>query len=315
MDASDPVSVRAFAKINLTLEVLGRRSDGYHEVATVLQTIDLADQLVIGPAPSLRVECNDPSLEGEANLVWRAAVALARSQGILPRARISIQKRIPVGMGLGGGSSDAAAALLALNRLWGLSLSTQQLSSIAAQLGSDVPFFLHGGTALGLGRGEQITPLPSAPPLALTLVCPAATLPGKTAQMYSRLTPAHYTDGSAAQRLVHALDAGAFAPDLLYNGFEAVAFQTFPELAPLRQRLEGLTVAPFRLSGAGPALFCPSAGEQEHRRVVKALQPGGAVAYLVRTVSPRPAIMAGADIPDNRTSGLELRERTDERNR
>ena len=158
------MEVLAFAKLNLTLEVLGRRGDGYHEVRTILQTVDLADQLEIRPYPSLRVECDDPALNGEANLAWRAAKALARSRSIQPRASIFIQKRIPVGMGLGGGSSDAAAALIALNQLWGLSLGAEELAQVAAELGSDVPFFLWGGTALAEGRGERVKPLPPLPP-------------------------------------------------------------------------------------------------------------------------------------------------------
>ena len=125
----------AFAKLNLTLEVLGRRADGYHEVRTILQTIDLADRLEIQPYPTLRVECDDPALSGEANLVWRAAMALARCHNVPPQASVFIQKRIPVGMGLGGGSSDAAAALLALNHLWDLGLGLPDLAQVAAGVG------------------------------------------------------------------------------------------------------------------------------------------------------------------------------------
>ena len=121
------LEVSAPAKLNLTLEVLGRRSDGYHEVRTVLQTIDLCDRLELGLAPDLTVECDDASLKGEANLIWRAAVALATYGNVQPRAHIFLRKRIPVGMGLGGGSSDAASALLALNQLWGLHLGTEEL--------------------------------------------------------------------------------------------------------------------------------------------------------------------------------------------
>ena len=155
--------IPAFAKINLSLEVIGRRDDGYHDVATILQTIDLADELALEPANTLSVTCDDPGLAGESNIVWRAATNLASRAGILPRARIHITKRIPVAAGLGGGSADAAAALLGLNRMWELNLATPELHQVAATLGSDVPFLLTGGTALATGRGDVLHPLPPLP--------------------------------------------------------------------------------------------------------------------------------------------------------
>jgi 4-diphosphocytidyl-2-C-methyl-D-erythritol kinase len=289
------LEVRAFAKINLSLEVLGRRPDGYHEVRTVLQTIDLADRLEVQPAASLQVECDDPALAGEANLVWRAATALAAHSGIRPLARICIHKSIPVGVGLGGGSSDAAAALVALNRLWGLDLPAPELALVAAGLGADVPFLLQGGTALAQGRGDQVSPLPALPALPLLLVCPGRTIAGKTAQLYSRLTPAHYTDGTATDRLAQALERGEpldEVNELLHNVFEAVAFQAFPDLARLWRRLQGL-VSPGKtphLSGAGPALFCLPATQEEYLRAARVLPPEGARAYLVQTVKASPVV-------------------------
>lgn len=285
------MEVLAFAKINLTLEVLGRRPDGYHEVRTVLQTIDLADHLEVQPAASLQVECDDPALAGEANLVWRAATSLAASQGIRPQARIRIHKAIPVGMGLGGGSSDAAAALAALNRLWKLDLPTPELALVAAGLGSDVPFFLQGGTALAQGRGELVSPLSALPSLPLLLVCPSETMPGKTAQLYSRLTPSHYTGGGATARLVQALERGEPPEGLLHNVFEAVAFRVFPGLEALRQRLQGIAAAAPRLSGAGPALFCLPATQEEYLRAARGLPPEVARAYLVHTVAASPVVV------------------------
>ena len=284
------MEVRAFAKINLTLEVLGRRPDGYHEVRTILQTIDLADRLEVQPASSLQVECDDPALAGEANLVWQAAAALAARRGIRPQARIRIHKSIPVGMGLGGGSSDAAAALVALNRLWKLDLPTPELAQVAAGLGSDVPFFLQGGTALARGRGDQVSPLPSLPTLPLLLVCPKETIPGKTARLYSLLTPAHYTGGAATGQMVQALERGELAAELMSNVFESMAFQVFPHLKGLRSRLQSLAAAVPHLSGAGPALFCLPATPAEYRRAAGVLPPEGARAYLVHTVAASQAL-------------------------
>jgi 4-diphosphocytidyl-2-C-methyl-D-erythritol kinase len=284
------LEVPAFAKINLTLEVLGRRGDGYHEVRTILQTIDLADRLEVLPFHALQVECDDASLNGEANLVWRAATALAERGKTEPQARIYIHKRIPAGMGLGGGSSDAAAALQALNQLWGLELSTGELAQVAAGVGSDVAFFLSGGTALAEGRGERITPLPPVPPLAATLICPMVSVPQKTARMYSRLTSRHYSDGGITRRMVEILAGGQFVVEsiggLLHNVFEEVVSQVFQEPVWLARQLAGSTGHPLHLCGAGPSLFCLPSNKEEYERVAALLQPYGGRVYLVHTVGP-----------------------------
>ena len=279
--------VTAPAKLNLTLEVLGRREDGYHEVRTVLQTIDLADQLEITADSTLRVECDDPALAGESNLVWQAAQALARRGGRQPQARIRIEKKIPVSMGLGGGSSDAGAVLPALNRFWDLDLPLTDLADVAASLGSDVPYFLWGGAALARGRGELVEPLPSLTGAAALLVCPADTLEGKTGQLYGRLRPYHYSDGGVTRRMVENLLAGQYAEDLTYNVFEEVAFEAFPRLEGLRRRIWEITGRRPNLSGAGPALFLLPAAEEDYLRVAGVLPPGQAKAYFVRTVGRR----------------------------
>jgi len=285
----DNVSL-AFAKLNLTLEVLGRRDDGYHEIKTVIQTIDLADRLEFSRAAQLQVICNDKSLNGEANLVWRAAQALAKAGGVEPQARITIEKHIPTSMGLGGGSSDAASALLSLNELWDLKLSLDDLAEIAAGIGSDVPFFLSGGTALAEGRGEQVSPLPPLPRTPAILICPNIILPNKTAAMYSKLTPASFSDGGVTRRMIQILAGGNFVEDsvggLIQNAFDDVAWMAFPGLSPVRQRLDQMTPGKFHLSGAGPALFALPVGETDHQVVADALQPYGVGVYLVHTVSP-----------------------------
>src|SRR5512136_2681922 len=153
------LTVRAPAKVNLVLEVLGKDND-YHRISSIVQSIDLCDVLSLQPDEELRFECNVPSLEQD-NLVTRAARLLRESMKCSPGARIDLRKHIPWGVGLGGGSSDAAAALLALNELWGLRLPLSELDRLASKLGSDVPFFIHKGTALIEGRGDKVTPLPS----------------------------------------------------------------------------------------------------------------------------------------------------------
>lgn len=288
------MEVLAYAKLNLALEVLGRRSDGYHEVRTILQTIDLADRLTFHPASSLNLRCDDPSLNSDDNLVWQAAESLAKSRGIQPRVHILLEKQIPVAMGLGGGSSDAAATLLALNRLWELEMSIEDLSGIAASLGSDVAFFLSGATALASGRGELITQIHPLPSFPVTLICPSETIPGKTAKMFSRLNPEHHSDGERTTRLVEILEGSGFVANMQYNVFEQVAFQEFEGLEVLRQAIRSATGAEVHLSGAGPALYCLPSSEDDFRRVSHALQPYGAQVYLVHTISP--STMPGARI-------------------
>ncbi len=280
----------AFAKLNLTLEVLGRREDGYHEIKTVIQTIDLADRLDFFPSNRLQVECNDPSLSGQGNLVWQAAQDLAKAGGVESKARITIEKHIPTSMGLGGGSSDAACALVSLNQLWDLNFSLEDLAEIAAGIGSDVPFFLWGGTALAEGRGERVSPLPPLPPLPVILICPDITLPNKTAAMYSKLTPASFSDGGVTRRMIQILAGGQFVGDsvggLIQNAFDEVAWMAFPDLLPVRQKLAQLSPGRFHLSGAGPALFALPTSETDHQVVADALQPYGVGVYLVHTVTP-----------------------------
>ena len=282
------MQVDAYAKLNLTFEVLGKRGDGYHEVKTVMQTVNLADRLTIEHWPSLQVECDSPELSGEVNLVWKAAEALARSRGIEPRASIRLQKRIPIAMGLGGGSSDAAAALRALNVLWELSASTEELAEIAAGVGSDVSFFLRGGTALAEGRGEIVSPLPPIPPFNLTLVFPDLAVSDKTRRMYSRVTPVHYSDGGVTRLLVQLLMGGQFVPESIrgcvYNVFEDIAEWEFPVLAEMRRKVLERGGPDLHLCGAGPAMFAIPSSEMDHRAVAEALQPMGAGVYLVTTV-------------------------------
>ena len=284
------MEVEAQAKLNLTFEVLGKRGDGYHEVKTVMQTVGLADRISLEPWPTLRVDCDSRELSGEANLVWQAAQALARSRGIQARARIRVQKRIPVAMGLGGGSSDAAAALTALNDLWETGATQEELAEIAAEIGSDVAFFLTGGTALAQGRGEIVSPLPPLPPFNLTLVFPDLVIADKTRRMYSRITPAHYSDGGITRRLVLQLTGGGFIVqsirDCMFNAFQDIAEWEFPVLAEMRRKVLERGGPELYLCGAGPAMFAVPSSETEHRAVAEVLQPMGAGVYLVTATGP-----------------------------
>ncbi len=284
--ASEQVKLMAYAKVNLTLEVIGKRDDGYHNVATILQTVDLADTVVIGEANDLVVECDEPGLACESNLAWKAAAALAERAGVAPQAHIRIDKGIPVASGLGGGSADAAAALVGLNRLWRLGLSGDELAGVAAGLGSDVPFLLKGGTALGTGRGDEITPLTPLPGLEMLLVVPAESMEGKTPTMYRALRPEDFSDGASTETIARQLGHRDLASADCCNAFERAAREIFPGLAGVWDRVADVTEHPPRLSGAGPAMYVMPSSESERIRVAESLQGSGAAAYLVRTISP-----------------------------
>ena len=256
---SETLTGPAPAKINLTLEVGGKRPDGYHELATILQTLALADEVTLRPAPAMAIEIAGPFAEGvpadAGNLAWRAVEALAEALGRAPEPlRLRIVKRIPAAGGLGGGASDAATVLRLLARRWP-DATGEALATAAAAVGSDEPFFLAGGTALAEGRGERVTPLPDLPPHGVVLFIPPDTLPNKTAALFRALDRDGRADAPAVSAALAArLPAHVTGADL-YNSFERVAFDCFPGLAALWERLEARTGEPVRLAGAGPTLF------------------------------------------------------------
>ena len=279
--------VSAFAKINLSLEVVGRQDIKYHEVKTILQTIGIRDIIEIHHWNRLKVECDIPGISGSNNLVWHAAQKLADRAGIQPKAKIIINKQIPIGMGLGGGSSDAAAALLALDEFWKLHLDPIELSEIAKELGADVPFFLQGGTALGENRGELITQLPDIPPLELLLVCPNQTIPNKTSTLYSKLMSSNFSDGGITNRMVSSLLAGQLPIDIIFNVFESIAFQNFPLLSDLFQVIaENIGTRP-HLCGSGPAIFCLPSNRTEFDQLSSCIRNTDTVVYFTNCIESK----------------------------
>lgn len=282
----------AYAKLNLCLEIIGKRDDNYHEITSVFQAVDLHDTLTFAHAENgvLTLECDDPALakEGEANLVLKAAHLLQKSTGVDKGARITLHKQIPMSAGLGGGSSDAAAALLGLSELWGLQISKSELVDMAASIGSDVPFFLEGPTALVEGRGERVTRIPSPPAGWAVLVCPRYELKNKTKQLFSYLASTDHSEGIVTHRLIAALVAGHF-PDgsLLYNAFERVAFTVFGNLLNTRQTIARASGRDVHLSGSGPTLFTlyPPSQEKLARKLHEGLQAAGLRTYLTQMVT------------------------------
>jgi 4-diphosphocytidyl-2-C-methyl-D-erythritol kinase len=247
--------VRALAKINLDLRVLGTRPDGFHELRTVFQTISLADTLEIAytPARKTTISLDDPLAIAD-NLVVRAARLAMEAMRATGRIDMRLTKRIPMGAGLGGGSSDAAAVLLALPALVGRGIALPMLSAIGEQLGSDVPFFLLGGTAVGIGRGSELFPLPDTPARRGLLVAPPVHV--NTAQAYRDLSP-RLTTELQQNKIVSfqsiTWDTASLAS--ARNDFESVVFEQHRKLATLKKRLvrAGATVA--LMTGSGSALF------------------------------------------------------------
>jgi 4-diphosphocytidyl-2-C-methyl-D-erythritol kinase len=263
------------AKLNLSLEVLGRRPDGYHELATVFQTVGLCDELSFQPAEELAFEVDDPTLATEQNLVVRAARRLQETSGRQLGARITLRKRIPIAAGVGGGSADAAAALRGLRRLWRLPIDDAALAGVAAGLGADVPFLLGGGTALARGIGERIEPLPPLTGWWAVLYAPRYDVADKTVRAYRALRPTDFSDGAATLALADALRGGR-RPDLAdgANGFERAAEELFPGLGEHRARLRAAGAPWVRLSGAGPTLFTLVPGRAEGEAIAARLGVG-----------------------------------------
>ena len=303
--------VQAPAKINLTLEVLAKRSDGYHEVRTILQTIDLADTITLRPSDeiSLSITGDADALADEPvgrNLAYRAALLL---RGETTRgARIELEKNIPIAAGLGGGSNDAATVLRGLRQLWQIEASDDELGSMAAELGSDVPFFLHGGTAIAAGRGEQIEPLPDVAEQRFVVAWPPSPLtPGraaarpyritsagaarsehvgsenKTARMYAALRPEHYSDGTRTERLADRTRRGEVVRDEdVYNVFERVLGDVDATAARAFETARRLGTP--HLCGSGPAFFFLAASDEQARAIEKELRALGLATSVTRTI-------------------------------
>ncbi len=262
------LDVRCPAKLNLFLEVVRRRADGYHEIDTVMQAISLFDELEIAPRDDgeLRLACSDPALPtDEGNLVVRAALALRERTGCALGATLRLTKRIPSEAGLAGGSSDAAGALVGLNEAWGTALGTEELAELAAAVGSDVAFFLTGGAARCTGRGEQVEPLGTTPRTHYVLVCPQVKV--STALAYGKLrfplTPVDQVATMTVRSLVDGDIEGLGSS--LFNRLEEPALALYPELLEAKRRLEATGLfAGVAMSGSGSALFglCRPEGRQ-----------------------------------------------------
>lgn len=282
--------IRAYAKINLTLDVLGRRADGYHELATVMQTVDLYDTICLTESAdeSIHIHCDHPELSNAENLAVRAAQLVRQRLSLMQGVVLELHKRIPMAAGLGGGSSDAAAILLALQKWWQLPLSADDLLNMAATLGSDVPFFLTGGLALCEGRGERVTPLAPRWPAAMRwLLLVKPTIAVSTAAVFGSLPASDYSDGTHSRMVCAALEEGReLPPENLHNGLERGVLERYAEVARARNDLLESGAQLVRLSGSGPTLFALFSELNEAVRVQQSLQSRGYEVYLSRAIYP-----------------------------
>jgi 4-diphosphocytidyl-2-C-methyl-D-erythritol kinase len=266
---------RAYAKINLTLDVLGRRPDGYHEVDMVLQSVDLSDLVWLDRRLDADVvmESNAAHIPtDDRNLAVQAAKLFLKHTGISSGVSIHLEKNIPVAAGLAGGSSDAAAVLRGLNRLFEVGLSSDELASMAAEIGSDVPFCVYGGTAIARGRGELLTRFLHQCQSYVLMIHPKMFV--STGDIYQALKPSDYDQQACSPQMVEALLAQDVdrISELVWNRLEQVTFHLYPELVALATKVESVTRAKVHMSGSGPTLFCLAPTLKHANRMNNALR-------------------------------------------
>lgn len=262
---------RSFAKINLYLDVLERQPGGYHDIETVFQSVDLADLLTFTETESqVTLACQAPGVPSdERNLAVRAALALKQAAGCSRGAHIVLEKRIPAAAGLAGGSGNAAAALAALNRLWGLGLTEPELAAIGARLGADIPFCLAGGTMAATGRGDALESLQALPDWVYVLVHPGAEV--STAEVYGDPALSRRSDprpGGKTSRFRDVLSklAQGDLEGAVANSMEPVVFNKHPGLARVKERLRASGCIAAAMSGSGPTIFGVCRDEAAARR-------------------------------------------------
>lgn len=270
----DKITAPSYAKLNLFLEIRGRRKDGYHEIHTVFQAISLADIIHLKPCDQEYsiLRCNNAAVPfGKRNLCIKAFEEMRRSAGLERTVEIELEKQIPLGSGLGGGSSNAACVIRGINDLYHLKMTNEALAAVGLNVGSDVPFFIYGGTAIGRGRGEIIRPLPPLPgPQWLVLVKPRLSVSTGSAYQWVRgYKSKHELDEDELESRLKAGDA-EFLLDKMYNAFEAIVVKKHPELARYRKELEAAGCRRISMTGSGSSFFGFCDGEEQARAAAAA---------------------------------------------
>ncbi|RKD22805.1 4-(cytidine 5'-diphospho)-2-C-methyl-D-erythritol kinase [Ammoniphilus oxalaticus] len=285
------ISVKAPAKINLTLDVVGKRADGYHEVEMVMTTIDLADRIDIYPREDdqITIDCSAYFVPlGEKNLVYQVAKIIKDKLGIKQGVHFYIHKRIPIAAGLAGGSADAAAAIRGLNNLWQLGLSVQEMAEIGSKVGSDVAFCVYGGTALAQGRGEQITTLPSPPPAWVVLAKPPIAV--STSEIYGKTKMGEITAyPRRSERMIDAINNRDYNEvyKSLGNHLETVTLSLYPEVRKIKEQMLRFGADASLMSGSGPTVFCLVDKESRVGRIYNGLRGFCSDVYAVRIIGER----------------------------
>lgn len=250
------INTKSYAKINLSFELLSKRDDGLHNVFSIMQTISLHDDITVRISKGITLDSNIDSIPIENNLAYLAASKMKTFFKIKEGVHIDLIKRIPLSSGLGGASSNAATVIKSLNKLWGINSSDENLLGLAADLGSDVPFFLTGGTALVSGKGDLIEQLPNIKKLNLLLLVTENTIKNKTATMYSHVRPIDFTSGDITNKLKTGILNKNTSPSYdLFNVFDEIAKSHIPYVNDISNILLGLGINGFHVSGSGPTVF------------------------------------------------------------
>jgi 4-diphosphocytidyl-2-C-methyl-D-erythritol kinase len=287
------VKIRAPAKINLRLRVVGRRSDGYHLIDSIMVAVTLFDEVEIKKrktknsavkAAQLRVTCDHPQVPaGEKNLVYQAASLLLRETAVVEPVDIHIRKRIPLGAGLGGGSTDAAATLVGLNRLFRLRFSPSQLEKIASRLGADVPFFITARPARARGIGDRLTPLKNVPRWWLVILYPGFAV--STAWVYGNV-PQNLTKFHVDTRLYTLLTGAPKFADLLVNDLEPVTVKRYRRIKVMKETLVKMGAAGASMTGSGSAVFGIFGSREKANKAYRTLRRADDIqAFLAQVIS------------------------------
>lgn len=270
----ETLTLPSFAKINLHLRVLGRREDGYHELCTVFQTVSLRDDLTFSEANDLVLTCSDPRVAADdSNLVLKAAKLLRAEFGITKGAKIHLEKRVPAPGGLGGGSSNAAIALLGLAKLWNIDVNIEELIILGRQLGADVPFFFYGGTAVGTGRGDVIESIADLENRYILIVTPDADV--STREAFGGLNAPALTKEASKSILGDCrFDAESLnlQHSVLINDFEISVFRSHPEIGRVKETLIELGARQALMSGSGASVFAIFDTEETRQATLKAIE-------------------------------------------
>lgn len=277
--------IKAPAKINLTLDVLAKRPDGYHEIEMVMTTIDLADRLTIHSLEEdkITLDCTVSYLPlDERNHVYQAARLIKERFGIQRGVHVHIDKQIPIAAGLAGGSSDAAATIKGLNTLWQLGMTVEEMAALGSQVGSDVSFCVYGGTALARGRGEKIERLPTPPPCWVILAKPPIGV--STGDVYGALRVDELKDGRKSAEMIEAIRRGDFSGvcNALGNHLESVTLAAHPQVRQIKERMLRFGANGVLMSGSGPTVFALTDRESRMNRVYNGLRGFCKEVYAVR---------------------------------